>query len=184
MTEDLKLTDEEKNLILNRRRLLANRMTIRNESPKNPAKQAQQTNQPNGWDSHNEPDRVHKGRLTENHPLYWFEKNVFQKISNMTHQEQHKKIRTLLGMPIQTPSKDRVYHALCHLDALWTQDRLPVAYKNRYEEYKKEHDIGDDNIHPSHKKAGVVYRTPKNKRPWDPEKYKDYNENEKFIGDR
>lgn len=138
---------------------------------------------PKQWDSHCEPDKIHKGRLTPGHPMYWFEENVFRKISNMRHQAEHKKIKDLLGMPVQTNSRDRVYHALCHLDVLWTEGNLPVNYKAKYEEYKKEQGIGDDNIHPAHKKPGVVYPTPKNKKPWNPEEYKGYDENEVFVGD-
>lgn len=202
MSEELKLTEEEIQLILNRRKLMANRMIKQQKAEENQAvapkkeeipdygvkKPAKDVilgeNRPKDWDSHCNPCQVHKGRLTPGHPMYWFEENVFQKISNMEHQRQHKKIKELLGMPVQTNSRDRVYHALSHLDALWTQELLPVAYKIRYEEYKKEHGIGDDNIHPAHKKPGVVYKTPKFKRPWNPEDHKDYDPDEKFVGDR
>lgn len=134
------------------------------------------------WDAHCDPEKVHKGRLTPGHPMYWFEENVFRKITNMEHQAEHKKIGSLLSMPVQTNSRDRVYHALCHLDVLWTEGRLPIAYKKRYEDYKKEQGIGHDNIHPSHKKEGRVYPLPKNKKEWDEDKYKDFDENEVFTG--
>lgn len=139
---------------------------------------------PTGWDSHCEPDKIHKGRLTPGHPMYWFEENVFRNISNKRHQEEHSKIKDLLKMPVQTNSRDRVYHALCHLDVLWTEGNLPVSYKAAYEKYKQQQGIGDDNIHPSHKKPGVVYPAPKNKRPWDAEEYVDYDKDEVFVGDR
>jgi hypothetical protein len=197
MSEELKLTEEEIRLILNRRKLLERRVERRSapqnpvnavSAPQPPKEQKEDVilgkNRPPGWDSHTEPERIHKGRLTEGHPMHWFETNVFKKISNMRHQAEHKKIMKLLGMPVQTQSKDRVYHALCHLDVLWTEGNLPVSYKHRYEAFKAEQGIGDDNIHPAHKKPGVVYKTPKNKRPWNPDDYKDYDKDEVFVGDR
>ena len=186
MEDQLILTDEERILILNRRKLQKERALRRNSAPKNQAKaapvqQKQEPKQPNGWDAHKEPDRIHRGRLTEDHPLGWFEPEIFRKIGNMEHKAEHKKIPELLKMPIQTKSRDRVYHALCHLDVLWTEAHLPLKYKHKYEEYKKEHSIGDDNIHPSHKKEGEKYPVAQNKRPWSAEDHSEFNDKEKFI---
>lgn len=220
--DELKLTQQEINLILTRRKLMQRRQVqsgnnqeksnnseglkrpagFRSDAkkvdyPSNPKNEQEKLAKnealkkdpkywdkarPKGWDSHCNPDKIHKGRLTPGHPMYWFEENVFRKITNMEHQAEHKKIKDILGMPVQTNSRDRVYHALCHLDVLWTEGRLPIGYKHRYEEYKKEQGIGDDNIHPAHKKKGVVYPVPKNKRPWNPEDYQDYDETQEFTG--
>ena len=139
---------------------------------------------PQGWDAHCNPCQVHKGRLTPGHPMYWFEENVFRNISNKLHQEQHKKIKEILGMPVQANSRDRMYHTLCHMDVLWTEGKLPVSYKKKYEDFKKKENIGDDNIHPAHKKPGVEYPVATGKRPWTEEDMKNYDENEVFKGDK
>lgn len=142
-------------------------------------------NRPKGWDVHCNPCQVHKGRLTPGHPMFWFEDNVFKNITNDRHGEEHAKIKRLLEIPVQTNSRDRVYHALSHLDVLWTEGNLPVSYKAKYEEFKTKEGIGDDNVHPAHKKKGVVYPVAKNKRPWSLEEYKDkINLDEQFVGDK
>ena len=184
------LSSEETALILTRRELIEKRKASDVGQPTNPAQKASSEaprpkkqpsqNRPAGWDNHCDPCRIHKGRLTEGHPMHWFEEKVFRKIPNMGHQVEHKKISELLGMPVQTNSRDRVYHALCHLDVLWAEDKLPVAYKKRYEDYKVEHKIGADNIHPDHKMDGVQYPIPNNIRPWNIGDHNGYDPNEEF----
>lgn len=183
--EKLELTEEEIKLIKTRRLLRSQRVVssqeegekaLRKDSEASEKKLEQ--NRPPGWDNHCDPCRVHKGRLTDKHPMYWFEDSVFKKIPNQRHKAEHKKITEILGMPVQTNSRDRVYHALCHLDVLWTEGNLPISFKKKYEDYKKEQGIGDDNIHPAHKKEGVVYPVPKNKKPWNEE---DYTEEQLFA---
>lgn len=181
--EEFILTNEEKQLILTRRELFKDRQERRKLAPKSSTDQPQQQNTPkqaNGWDAHAEPDRVHKGRLTGNHPLGWFEDEIFKKIANMDHQKEHKKIGDILNMPVQNHLRDRIYHALCHLDVLWYEGRLPLKYKHRYERYKKEHNIGKDNTHPAHKKEGVTYKVPKVSRPFSFEEFDKFDEDEKF----
>ena len=79
------VTDEEKNFILKRRELADKRKKSRNAAPKHPVQTEQQPkqqgNRPPGWDSHCDPSKVHSGRMTEKHPLYWFESEIFKKIS-------------------------------------------------------------------------------------------------------
>lgn len=151
------ITDEEKQLILKRRELAAKRGKLRNAKPKNQVKTQEKSN---SWDTHCDPSKVHKGRITEQHPLYWFEDEIFKKIGNLQHKEQHKKISKLLNMPVHNVFRDRVYHALTHLDALWEQNMLPLKYKIRYEKYKEKHRIGDSNVHPEHKKLKPDYKYP------------------------
>ena len=185
--KELLITDEEKNFILKRRELAAKRKKLRNAAPKHPVQAAQQPqqqgNRPQGWDSHCDPSKIHKGRITEKHPLYWFEAEIFKKIGNIAHKEQHKKIRSLLGMPVQNLFRDRVYHALTHLDALWEQDMLPLKYKIRYEKFKQQHNIGDDNIHPEHKKEKPEYNfpIPNKTRPFSFDDYPTCDEKEEFT---
>lgn len=183
--EDLVLTAEERELILKRRSLLAKRQNGQIQKKEQPQKRNTDDvilgkNRPKGWDDHCDPEKVHKGRLTADHPMGWFEPEIFKHISNKEHQAEHRKIREVLGMPVQNKYKDRIYHALCHLDVLWTEGRLPVRYKHKYEEYKKQNNIGDDNVHPAHKEEGVNYKLPKDKRPWNPEDYQDFDPQEKF----
>lgn len=184
------ITDEEKQLILKRRELADKRQKSRDLPPKNAAKavqpQPKQNNRPAGWDDHNDPCKVHKGRITEGHPLFWFEKEIFSKIGNVEHKNQHKLIRKILGMPVQNLFRDRAYHALSHLDCLWEQGMLPLKHKKRYEDYKKLHNIGDDNVHPDHKKDKPDYDFPvaNKKRPWDEKAYGQANEAEEYKNGR
>ena len=85
-------------------------------------------------------------------------------------------------MPVQNLFRDRVYHALTHLDALWEQDMLPLKYKLRYENFKQEHNIGEDNVHPEHKKTKPDYNfpIPTKNRPFSFEQYATCNEKEEF----
>ncbi len=185
--ENFLITDEEKSLILKRRELAAKRKKLRNSPPQHPVHQhvqqpQQQGNRPPGWDSHHDPAKIHKGRITEGHPVYWFEKDIFSKIGNIEHKQQHKLIRKLLGMPVQNLFRDRVYHALTHLDALWEQGFLPLKYKCDYEKFKIRHDIGDDNVHPEHKKdkPDFVFPVAQKSRPWNAEAYGAPNELESY----
>jgi hypothetical protein len=185
--KNLLVTDEEKAFILKRRELAAKRKKLRHAQPQHPVQQhaqqpQQQNNRPAGWDDHNEPDRVHKGRITEGHPMFWFEKDIFSKIGNVAHKEQHKLIRKLLGMPVQNLFRDRVYHAITHLDALWEQCMLPLKYKKKYEDFKVLHNIGDDNVHPEHKKEKPDFDYPiaQKNRPWNPEAYGAPDESEVY----
>lgn len=187
--EELVLTEEERRLIITRRRLAIERKKRANQAPKNEAKVPEKKkdavlgeNRPKDWDSHCSPCTPHQGRMTEAHPLYWFEKEVFRKISNMQHKEQHKKIAKLLKLPVQNVFRDRQYHALAHMEALWQQQMLPLKYKIRYEKYKEEHGIGPDLVHPEHKKLKPDYNYPvaKLERPWDAEKYGPADEKEEF----
>lgn len=180
MEEEFYITEEEKLFILKRRELSANRKKLQTKAPKTVKKASPK--QANGWDAHCNPCQVHHGRMTEKHPLFWFEEKIFKKISNMQHKDQHKKISKLLGIPVQNVFRDRQYHSLTHLDALWEQQLLPLTYKARYEEYKALHGIGDDNVHPKHKeeKPDYNYPVPNKKRPWDAEKYH-CSVNEDFV---
>ena len=184
--ENYLITDEEKAFILKRRELAAKRKKLRHAQPKHPVKAAQQPqqqgNRPPGWDSHCDPSKIHKGRITDKHPLFWFEKDIFSKIGNVEHKTQHKLIRKLLGMPVQNLFRDRVYHALTHMDTLWEQGLLPLKYKCAYEEFKELHKIGDDNVHPEHKKEKPDYKfpIPNISRPWDKEAYGTPDESEEY----
>ena len=130
---------------------------------------------------HCDPCKVHRGRLTNpDHPLHWFEKEIFAKIGNMNHQGEHAKIVNILKMPVQASSRDRCYHALCHLDVLWTEKKLPLKYKRKYEAYKEETKIGDDNVHPDHKTDDAKFPEAQNKREWNPEDYEGVESNETF----
>ena len=184
------VTQEEEQFILRRRELAAKRKKLQNAAPKNPVQPAHKpkdavtgTNRPAGWDSHCDPCKIHKGRITDTHPLYWFEEEIFKKIGNIQHKDQHKKITTLLKMPVQNVYRDRQYHALIHLDALWEQELLPLKYKIRYEQYKKDHGIGDDNVHPAHKTEKPDYKhpIPVKTRAFDLDNCPACNENEQFI---
>lgn len=171
---NFEITEDEKLLLLKRRELFEKRQK------RGALKVQHQNNQP--LTGHCKPEVVHQGRMTDpDHPMHWFEKEIFSQISNMEHQAEHAKIGELLKMPVQTSSRDRVYHALCHLDVLWAEGRLPIRYKHRYEEYKKKHKIDTDNIHPSHKTEGTKYPEPQNKRDWNPEDYQEYSKTEKFV---
>ena len=110
-------------------------------------------------------------------------KEIFSKIGNVAHKDQHKLIRSLLCMPVQNVFRDRQYHALAHLESLWQQQLLPLKYKIRYEEYKEKHGIGQDFVHPEHKKEkpDYAYPMPVLKRPWDKDKYGACDENESFV---
>lgn len=186
---DIQLTDSEKKLILRRRELMKARQARQaqpNQGLNRPAEgnsppAPQQQPRPDMFKPHTDLSRPHRGRLQPDHPVYWFEKEIFQQIGNVQHKKEHEKIAKLLKMPVQNKFRDRVYHALCHLDVLWTEGRLPVRYKVAYEKLKKDNNIGDDNIHPGHKLEGETYPVAQNKRPWDPEKYKDYDDNEPFL---
>ena len=189
--KNLLITDEEKAFILKRRELAAKRKKLRHAAPAHPVQQHQQQpqqqpqqgNRPQGWDSHHDPAKVHKGRITEGHPVYWFENDIFSKIGNIEHKTQHKLIRKLLGMPVQNLFRDRVYHALTHMDALWEQGLLPLKYKIAYEDFKKEHEIGDDNVHPEHKKDKPDFDFPKaqKNRPWMSEAYGEADPKEQYT---
>jgi len=186
--EDLKLTDEERQLIITRRELFEKRQKRQNTASQTPSNQKADPkgkqdvilgqNRPKGWDSHCHPCQIHAGRMTEVHPLFWFESEIFRKISNMQHKEQHKKIAKILNIPVQNIFRDRQYHALAHLEALWQQQLLPVKYKRKYEAYMEEHGIGQDFVHPEHKKQKPDYKHPMPviKRTWDAEKYEDVDE--------
>ena len=189
--ENFLITDEEKTFILTRRELAAKRKKLRQSPPQHSVQQhaqqpQQQGNRPPGWDSHCDPTKVHKGRITETHPLYWFETEIFSKISNEAHKAQHKLLRSLLGMPVQNVYRDRQYHALVHLEALWQQQLLPLKYKIKIEEYKDMHGIGSDFVHPEHKKKNpdYVHPLPKISRPWDADKYGNCDEGETFVAGR
>lgn len=184
--EQLLVTEQEKVFILRRRELSDKRKKLQNVAPKHPVRQVQEAPKkqvPQGWDSHCNPCKVHKGRITETHPLFWFEDEIFKNIDNLQHKEQHKKITEILKIPVQNVFHDRQYHALTHLDALWEQEMLPLKYKVRYEEYKTLHGIGSDNVHPAHKEAKPDYKypVPVIKRPWDVEKYGTPDKSEQFI---
>lgn len=195
MQETFQITEDEKQLILNRRRLSEIRLaspapgTQSSQKPSEiPSKQPKDvilgSNRPPGWDSHADLNKCHKGRLTEDHPFYFFEKDIFSKIVNMEHQKEHKKITEILGMPVQANNRDRVYHLLCHMDVLWYEKRLPLRFKKRQEELKKEHNIGSSNISEGQKKKGVVYPLPKVKLPeWDVSKYPNIDMKENFTGE-
>lgn len=181
--DELVLTEEERKLIITRRRLSIERIKRAGQAPKNPAKVVEKSpKQANGWDAHESPCKVHQGRLTESHPLFWFEQEVFRKIGNMQHKEQHDKIAKLLKVPVQNVFRDRVYHSLCHLDCLWEQKMLPMKYKHRYEKYKLENGIGDDNVHSEHKKAkpDYDYPVPVKNREFSFDLYPEFDEKEEF----
>lgn len=175
--EKFEVTHEEKLLILKRRELFSKRQKRgvvhakdRNVSEQKPQKQVPKNS-------------AHRGRITDpKHEMHWFEKEIFAKISNLEHAAEHKKISTILNMPIQHSSRDRVYHSLCHLDVLWTEERLPLHYKRKYEEFKKKYGIGETNLYPDIVKDYPKENCPevKNKRPWNPELYKDIESKEKF----
>jgi hypothetical protein len=125
-------------------------------------------------------------RIPNGHPFYWFERDVFSRLGNVLHGMEHAKIR-LAGMKVQADNRDRVYHALTHLDVLWTwypkmredkefmsktnlNDELMDKIKIQYEKFKKKWDIGDDNMNPLYKIEGEednedIYPKFKNKRP-------------------
>ena len=180
--EQFLITDEEKNFILKRRELAAKRKKLRNAAPKHPVQTASQPQPQAPQNGHCDPAKVHKGRITESHPLYWFEKEIFAKIGNAAHKQQHKLIRSLLGVPVQNLFRDRVYHALTHMDALWEQGLLPLRHKCSYEDFKALHGIGDDNVHPEHKKDKPDFDFPKplKNRPWDKEAYGEADPKEEY----
>jgi len=187
--EELKLTEEETALVLNRRKLsgirLANPTPSPSSSPKTPENGSQAVprgNRPPGWDSHTDLNRTHKGRLTEDHPFFFFEEEIFKKLGNNKHQEEHRKIRKVLELPVQANNRDRTYHVLTHMDVLWYEKRLPLRFKKAAEDLKKEHNIGPDNISEGQKKEGVIYPTPKVKLlEWDEDLYK-IDMSEEFTG--
>ncbi len=118
--------------------------------------------------------------MTESHPLFWFEADIFKKITNKQHAEQHRLVTKLLKLPIQTKSRDRQYHGLAHMEALWQQEMLPLKYKIKYEAFIKEHNISADFIHPGQKVEGEKYPLGNIKRPWDKDKYGPADEKEEF----
>lgn len=187
--EQLLVTDQEKLFILKRRELAEKRKQTAQLPPHQPKQEEKPKdvilgeNRPKGWDSHCDPAKVHKGRITQTHPLYWFEDEIFKRITNLQHKEQHSKISKILCIPVQNVFRDRVYHALSHLDALWEQGMLPVKYKVRYEDFKEQHGIGDDNVHPAHKELKPDFKHPvaNKKRPWDKEKYPVPEKDEVFL---
>jgi len=186
--KELVLTEEEKKLILKRRELQEARKNrpLQASQQQPPAQKQQQPQQqpqarPDLYKPHTDLSRPHRGRLQPDHPVYWFEKEIFQQIGNVQHKKEHEKIAKLLKMPVQNKFRDRVYHALCHLDVLWAEGRLPVRYKHAYEKLKEDNGIGEDNIHPGHKIKGEDYPVPQNKRPWNPEEFKDYDDEELFL---
>ena len=193
--ETLVLSEDEKQLIKNRRLLSEIRLASPAPAAKNPEKAPQKpteapkdailgTNRPPGWDSHTDVGKTHKGRLTTEHPFAFFEEEIFKKIKNMAHQKEHKKITEVLGMPVQANNRDRVYHLLCHMDVLWYEKRLPLKYKKLQEGLKQKHNIGPDNISLGQKKKGVVYPFPKVELPkWDVSKYTNIDETELFTGE-
>lgn len=176
------ITEEELNLILKRRELTAKRTNTQKPAHK-PKDAILGENRPPGWDEHCTPCKVHRGRVTDSHPLYWFEEEIFKNITNMQHQDQHMKINTILGLPVQNVYRDRQYHCLSHLEALWQQEMLPLKYKIKYEAYKALHGIGVDNVHPAHKteKPDYVHPIPKVIRPWNSDGYGQCDETEKFV---
>lgn len=178
------ITEEEKLFIVKRRELAAKRKKLRHavSAPKKEVKK-ETPKQANGWDAHTNPCQIHRGRMTPEHPLHWFEEEIFAKITNLQHKEQHKLIRSLLKMPVQNVFRDRQYHSLVHIESLWQQQLLPLSYKIRAEEYKAKFGIGQDFVHPKHKelKPDYVHPSPVLKRPWDAEKYGEADMSEKFI---
>jgi hypothetical protein len=185
--EQFEITEEERQLILNRRKFSAVRMGPPESKPAQPAEKPVDPilgqNRPPGWDSHADLGKCHKGRLTQDHPFFFFETDIFKKISNMEHKEEHKKMTSILGMPVQSPTKDRVYHLLSHMDILWYEKRLPLHYKKRQEELKAQYGIGADNVPESQKKQGIVYRSPKIDLPEFNAELYDIDENEEFTGE-
>ena len=183
----MELTKQEEQLIVTRRKLFAERQKRREEAPKHAVQQVPQQNQgpkqANGWDAHSDVSKPHQGRMTDTHPLFWFEREIFRKITNMQHKEQHDKIAKLLKVPVQNVLKDRVYHGLCHMDALWEQKLLPLKYKHKYEKFKKENGIDETNVHPEQKKLKPDYKFPvpiKN-RPFSFEMYPEFDDSEQFV---
>lgn len=176
--ENFIITEDEKALILKRRELFKKRQENGIVAVQ---KQSAQTNNPAVAAATGSKCTAHQGRVTDpNHEMHWFEQEIFAKIGNMDHQKEHRKILDLLKMPVQASNKDRIFHQLCHLDVLWTEKRLPLHYKRRYEAYKKKYNIDDTNLHPDLKEPGIEYKRPQNKRPWNPELYKNIESNEKF----
>ena len=174
--EDFKITQEEKALILKRRELFEKRkqggIVAVQKQTTNPATAA----------ANGSKCAPHQGRVTDpSHEMHWFEQEIFSQIGNMNHQKEHRKILEVIKMPVQSATRDRIFHQLCHLDVLWKEGRLPVKYKHKYEEYKKKYNIDDTNLHPDLKEEGREYPTPFEKRAWNPEDYQDYDKNEKFI---
>ena len=169
---DLQLSQEEIDLILKRRELTTKRQARGPVSASNRVVEEVKPAQ---------KPQITLGRITDpSHPLHFFEKEIFAKIGNLDHEKEHHKIWDVLGMPIQASSRSREYHAICHLDVLWQEERLPLHYKRKYEEYKKQNEIDDTNLHPSLKVSGETYAAPRNKRPWNPEQYTHIESNEIF----
>lgn len=183
--EQFILTDDEKDFIVKRRELADKRKKLQaNAAQKTPVAQPKpKSNRPPGWDDHCDVHKTHKGRMTEEHPLYWFEKEIFSKITNLQHKAQHKKITEILHVPVQNVFRDRCYHAIQHLQVLWEQCMLPLKYKARIEDFKAKHNIGMDGVHPEHKKQKPDYKypVPVTSRPWDNESYGEADDNEEFI---
>lgn len=185
--EELTLTEEEFHLITQRRMMQeARKAHTPAPGPQKPKVEKTDVvmgkNRPAGWDSHEDVGKCHKGRLTEGHPFHFFETDIFKRISNMEHQAEHKKISTVLGLPVQNANRDRVYHLLSHMDVLWYENRLPLKYKKLQEDLKKEHGVGPDNIPSGQKKKGVIYKLPKVKLPeWNEDLY-DIDMSEEFTG--
>jgi hypothetical protein len=51
------------------------------------------------------------------------------------------------------------------MDVLWYEKKIPLRYKLRQEELKKEYNIGADNVPIGQKEEGIVYPTPKVELP-------------------
>ena len=171
---DLQLSQEEIDLILKRRELTVKRQA---RGPVSAVNRVVEEVKP----VPKKADGDVNGRITDpGHPMHWFESQVFSRIGNLDHEKEHDKIWTLLKMPIQSSSRSRIFHSLCHLDVLWTEGRLPLHYKRKYEQYKKDNGIGEDNLFPESKVEGETYAVPQNKRPWNPEQYAHIESNEIF----
>lgn len=171
MQEQFIITQEEKEFILKRRELLLRKNQLQGKEP--PKDVILGANRPTDWDAHSELSKPHKGRLVAGHPLFKFEEEIFKKIGNIEHKAQHKLITELFGVPVQNVYRDRSYHVITHMDALWEQCMLPLKYKIWYEELKAKNGIDDTNVHPEQKKLKPDYNFPvvNKKRPWDITKY-------------
>lgn len=184
--ENFEVSADEKQLILNRRKLFAERQKscpMSNGKPCGTKDAILGENRPKGWDNHNDLNQVHKGRVTENNPLYWFEDEIFRKIGNKNHQQEHKKIHSILGLPIQSHTRDRAYHILSHMTVLWVQKRLPLKYKVREQEIRDQYGVGVDNVPAGQKKEGVVYPQPKIEIPQFKAEWFNVDESEEFTGE-
>ena len=171
---DLQLSQEEIDLILKRRELTVKRQA---RGPVSAVNRVVEEVKPAPKKAVGDVN----GRITDpSHPLHFFESQIFSKLGNVEHEKEHHKIWEVLKMPIQASNRSRVYHATCHLDLLWQEHRLPLHYKRRYEEYKKQNGIDDTNLFLDSKVPGETYPTPFNKRPWEPEKYAHIKSNEVF----